>query len=124
MLQLELVLCISLRSICVRLLGCGMLKCSKDNYFPMGEKFTPVQQLMAVLPPKSARPAGIMEEMRELMINPFSPVIDFYPDDFALDLNGKKFLWQAVVLLPFMKEERLIEALKPYMDMLEGDDKI
>ena len=47
------------------------------------------------------------------MINPFSPVIDFYPDDFALDLNGKKFLWQAVVLLPFMKEDRLIEALKP-----------
>ena len=45
---------------------------------------------MQVLPPKSARPAGIGEEMRELMLNPYSPVIDFYPDDFALDLNGKK----------------------------------
>lgn len=29
-----------------------------------------------------------------------SSIIDFYPDDFAIDLNGKKYAWQGEWLLP------------------------
>jgi hypothetical protein len=41
-------------------------------------------------------------------------------------LNGKKFLWQAVVLLPFIKEDRLLATLDQYWraNPLEGEAKV
>lgn len=52
-----------------------------------------------------------------------SPIIDFYPEDFRIDLNGKKFAWQGVALLPFVDEERLFRALKPYYDLLTDEER-
>ena len=96
------------------LVGCDSLRCNQSSYFTKGEPFLPFQQLMAVLPPKSAKPAGLPAGLISLMADPESEIIDFFPEDFALDLNGKKFLWQAVVLLPFIKEEKLIASLDKY----------
>lgn len=70
----------------------------------MGEPFNPLEQLMGVFPAGSRdhvpRPWG------ELMLDPDSDIIDFYPEDFKIDLNGKKFAWQGVALLPFVDETR------------------
>jgi 5'-3' exonuclease len=46
------------------------------------------------------------------MTEPSSSIIDFYPHDFELDLNGKKQDWEAVVLIPFIDGKRLLEAMK------------
>jgi 5'-3' exoribonuclease 2 len=40
-----------------------------------------------------------------------------------VDLNGKKFAWQGVALLPFVDETRLFDALKPYYDLLTNAER-
>ena len=40
-----------------------------------------------------------------------SPIIDFYPTDFQIDMNGKRNPWEGVNLLSFINEKRLKEAV-------------
>ena len=45
------------------------------------------------------------------MYDPNSPILDFYPEEFEQDLNGKKQEWEAVVMIPFIEEKRLLQAM-------------
>ncbi|XP_026332870.1 5'-3' exoribonuclease 2 homolog [Hyposmocoma kahamanoa] len=76
------------------------------------QPFRPLEQLMGVFPAASSQ--HVPKPWATLMSDPFSPIIDFYPTDFKIDLNGKKFAWQGVALLPFVDENRLFKALEPY----------
>jgi 5'-3' exoribonuclease 1 len=89
--------------------------------FEMSRPFLPFQQLMSVLPAGSRD--HVPESYKELMISPYSPVIDFYPQNFDTDLNGKKQEWEAVVLIPFIEEKRLLDALAPLDKYLSPDEK-
>lgn len=50
--------------------------------FTQGTPFRPFEQLLAVLPSASARLLPL--PYRSLMLNPASPVIDFYPPTFEV----------------------------------------
>lgn len=52
-----------------------------------------------------------------------SPIADFYPSSFAIDLNGKKFAWQGVALLPFIDEKRLLSAMALHDSQLTDFEK-
>jgi 5'-3' exoribonuclease 2 len=59
--------------------------------FELGTPFRPIDQLMAVLSPKSSH--AIPACLRPLMEDPESPIIDFYPSDFVTDTKGKKVIF-------------------------------
>ncbi|KAM9316010.1 5'-3' exoribonuclease 2 [Gastrophryne carolinensis] len=82
--------------------------------------FKPLEQLMGVFPAASGNFLPVT--WRRLMSDPESSIIDFYPDDFALDLNGKKYAWQGVALLPFVDERRLRAALEEVYPDLTPDE--
>lgn len=94
--------------------------------FDFGKPFRPFEQLMGVLPEasKSLIPQAyqvpisretlilrLTHQYQDLMYNPTSPILDFYPQEFELDLNGKKQDWEAIVKIPFIDEKRLLSAM-------------
>lgn len=57
------------------------------------------------------------------MIDDESPIIDFYPGEFSIDMNGKKMAWQGVALLPFIDPERLLDAMgTKYPELTEDEN--
>ena len=77
--------------------------------FELSTPFSPVEQLMAVLPSDSSH--AIPKAGRWLMSDIESPIIDFYPSEVPVDPNGKAMPWLWVVLLPFIDESRLLAAM-------------
>jgi len=41
-----------------------------------------------------------------------SPIIDFYPSKFYVDLKGKTVEWLGEVILPFIDDNRLLKCVK------------
>ena len=91
-----------------------------DIKFEMGKPFKPFEQLMGVLPAASKH--ALPEPFQKLMTEEDSEIIDFYPESFPIDLNGKKFAWQGVALLPFIDEKRLLDAAAKVYPKLTAED--
>ena len=88
--------------------------------FDKGKPFKPFEQLMGVLPAASNH--AIPEVFHPLMTDQDSDIIDFYPEDFPVDLNGKKFAWQGVAILPFIDEQRLLDAMATKYPLLSPEE--
>ncbi|GAV47658.1 hypothetical protein ZYGR_0H05040 [Zygosaccharomyces rouxii] len=89
--------------------------------FPPGKPFLPYEQLMSVLPAASGH--TLPPIFRPLMSSPDSEIIDFYPTEFPVDMNGKKMPWQGIALLPFIDEKRLLQVVRAQYSKLTEEEK-
>ena len=89
--------------------------------FDLGEPFRPYEQLMSVLPAASSH--ALPEVFHALMKDPDSEIIEFYPEEFEIDMNGKKMSWQGIPLLPFIDEKRLLDAVQGKYEELTEYEK-
>ncbi|KAJ7395556.1 hypothetical protein BTVI_154292 [Pitangus sulphuratus] len=90
-------------------------------HFELGKPFMPFEQLLAVLP--AASKDLLPKCYQHLMTSQDSPIIEYYPPDFKTDLNGKQQEWEAVVLIPFIDEKRLLQAMESCNKGLKEEEK-
>ncbi|GMF00652.1 unnamed protein product [[Candida] boidinii] len=83
---------------------------SMEITFKLGKPFHPFEQLMSVLPAASGH--HLPDIFRPLMSDENSEIVDFYPEDFTIDMNGEKMAWKGVALLPFIDETRLLRVVR------------
>ncbi|MEW5297011.1 MAG: hypothetical protein WDW36_000248 [Sanguina aurantia] len=91
--------------------------------FSQGTPFRPFQQLLAVLP--SASSQLLPAPFQPLMMNPDSPILDFYPLVFDVDMEGKRAEWEGVVKVPFVDEARLLVASASVrLELLSAEERL
>lgn len=113
----------------------GIKKMLEEIEFELGQPLRPFDQLMACMyvaclwsvgpfsnrcfvsrPPSFAK--VLPEPYQPLMTSESSEIVDFYPRSFTIDMNGKRWPWEAVVLLPFIDSKRLLAASAKVDDSL------
>ena len=93
-----------------------------DFKFEIGDILSPYEQLLAILPGKSAY--LLPDKLQYLSTSADSPIIDMFPIDFAVDLEGKKQDYEGIILIPHVNIDRLTTAFKDVENNLSECDKM
>uniref|UniRef100_A0A5K3F884 5'-3' exoribonuclease 1 n=2 Tax=Mesocestoides corti TaxID=53468 RepID=A0A5K3F884_MESCO len=90
------------------------------GFTPNTKPLLPFEQQMFIMPPSSA--SILPPPYRWLLATSGTPVSEFFPEDFETDINGKLAEWEAVVLIPFIDEAKMLAAMAPCTQHLSPVD--
>ncbi|VUZ47462.1 unnamed protein product [Hymenolepis diminuta] len=79
----------------------------------------PFEQQMFIMPTASSK---ILPQPYRCLFAEGSPVAEFFPNEFQTDINGKLADWEAVVLIPFIDEAKMLAAMAPLTRFLSPED--
>lgn len=96
-------------------------KFNGEKKFRKNKPLTPVEQLLAVLPPQSAH--ILPKCFQHLLTEQSSPIIHMYPKEFKIDLEGKHQEWEGHPLLPFIDIESLQKIFQTYEHKMSEYEK-
>ncbi|TKY67031.1 5'-3' exoribonuclease 3 [Spatholobus suberectus] len=98
--------------------GMGQVRIKFEKDVP----FLPLAQLISVLPPASAH--ALPKAYAQLMLDENSRIFDFYPQDFEVDTEGKRFTWQGICKLPWIDDGRLVAETRELKNELSENEAI
>jgi 5'-3' exonuclease len=81
----------------------------------------PIHQLLAVLPKSSRR---LLPREVVSLISSRSPIADYYPENFVIDMDGITKTHLGVAILPFVDPNRIIEAVMSHSRFQENIVKL
>lgn len=89
---------------------------SIDFNFQLNEPFLPLVQLLSVIPQASRQ--ILPKAFQPLTTDSDSPLIDFFPKEYGVDLNEKIHDYEAIILIPFVNEELFLKVFHDYKSKL------
>ena len=89
--------------------------------YPSTAPSAPFQQLLSVLPPQSK---GLLPKaLGKLTTSDQSPLIEFYPKNFEIDLAGKRQEWEGLVKIPMIDMNKLNRVYKSCVSTFTDREK-
>merc|ERR1719191_2116786 len=86
----------------------------------VGRPFAPFQQLMGVLPSYSK--SLLPKVYQDLFDDPRSPILDFYPKVFKIDIDGVRVPWGGVTMIPFIDPPKLVATMEDVVQRHGGSE--
>jgi 5'-3' exonuclease len=98
---------------------CEHFESYKPQKFHLGRPMSPYLQLLTIIPPQSGKllPAPFRELMEKENLK------EYFPRKVEIDLAGKKYEWQATVLLPFPDLSKISQEYEKALPLLEDRDR-
>jgi 5'-3' exonuclease len=92
----------------------------KETKYKKTYPLSPFEQLLCVLPPKSSH--LLPKPLDKLLTDKDSSIKEYYPDEFEIDLAGKKNDWQGVVIIPMIDPEIIKEIFLKNKNLIDEKD--
>ena len=81
------------------------------TFDPKAIRLTVIHQQVAIFPRQAADVVADLPGLRDLLVSPRSELLDYYPDAFVIEREGKDFVNQGISLIPIPDPYRIFDAV-------------